>query len=205
MDRINGELGWVNSSNLQTEKKWADISNTSSKSKRGLNIIFNFLVYGFCLILIIGSAMFALNNDTGKSLFGYRFYSVLTVSMRPEFDAGDMIFIKLCEPEDIQAGDVVTFVPSRKSTAYLTHRVTKIISDENGVPQQIITKGDNNNAEDPPVSVKAVVGIYLFHIPGAGNIIQFISENLILMGICIVSSFVLLVFLRSYFATKRKM
>jgi signal peptidase I len=175
-----------------------------SKGSKLRGLAFDILVYGFALLLILGSTMFAFSNSTEKSIFGYRFYHVLTPSMEPVFGVGDMIFVKLCEPEDVKKDDIITFVPNRNAKAYLTHRAVEIRPGENGGAPVIVTRGDANNTEDPPISGEAVVGKYVFHIPKVGSALQFVRENIILMGICLAASFALLIFLRSYFSAKRR-
>jgi signal peptidase len=174
------------------------------KTHRVRELVFDLLVYGFALILIAGSTMFAFSNNTDKHILGYRFYQVLTPSMEPVFGVGDMIFVRLCAPEDVQAGDIITFSPNRNAKAYLTHRAIEVRPGENGEAPVIVTKGDANNLEDPPISGTAVVGKYVFHIPYAGGILQFIRDNLILMGICLAAAFALLIFLRAYFDARRE-
>jgi signal peptidase I len=174
------------------------------KPHRVRELVFDLLVYGFALLLIAGSTMFAFSNNTEKSIFGYRFYQVLTPSMEPVFTTGDMIFIKICAPEEVQVGDIITFSPNRNAKAYLTHRAVEVRPGVNGEAPVIVTRGDANNTEDPPIAGTAVVGKYVFHIPVVGGVLQFIRENLLLMGICIGASFVLLIFLRSYFDARKQ-
>jgi signal peptidase len=175
-----------------------------AKGSRAREIVLDIFVYGFAFMLIISSTMFAFSDNTDKSIFGYRFYQVLTPSMEPEFGAGDMIFIKLCGPEEVQEGDVVTFSPNRNAKTYLTHRVVEVRAEESEGAPVIVTKGDANNLEDPPISGNALVGKYLFHIPVMGGVLQFIRDNIIPMSICIVAFFVLLIFLRSYFDARKE-
>jgi signal peptidase len=186
------------------EDDWEEDEAPPNKGAKLRNLILDLLVYGMALSLILGATIFAFSNSTEKSLFGYRFYNVITPSMEPVFSPGDMIFIKICGVDEIQEGDVITFVPNKNSKAYLTHRVKKITPGEKGEAPSVVTRGDANNTDDPPISGEAVVGKYLFSIPKAGAIINFIRENIILMGICIAAAFVLLIFLRSYFAARKK-
>jgi signal peptidase I len=174
------------------------------KRSKARELVFDILVYGFALLLIAGSTMFAFSSDTGKSIFGFRFYHVLTPSMEPVFGVGDMIFVKLCAPEEVKANDIVTFVPNRNAKAYLTHRAVEVRPPEDGGAPVIVTKGDANNTADPPISGEAIVGKYIFRIPKVGGALQFIRENIILMGVCIAASFALLIFLRSYFSAKKE-
>jgi len=176
---------------------------TERKGNKKLHLLFDILVYIFALALVIGSAMFAFSSDTGKSIFGYRFYHVLTQSMTPTFDPGDMIFIKICKPEEVKTGDIITFVPNQKVNAYLTHRVVDIVPAADGEPMRFVTRGDHNNADDPSIDSRVLVGKYVFHIPKAGAVINLIRQNLVIMGICIVAIFALVIVLRSYFSTKK--
>lgn len=162
--------------------------------------VVNVVFYLFIIVMIAGATMFALSGDTQKTIFGYRFYNVLTPSMRPAFDPGDMIFVKYTNADELKVGDVVTFTPSKTSTVYLTHRIVEIREDENSGTPYIVTRGDANNANDPPVSAATVVGVYQFRIPKAGNIITFVRENFIVLAIVIVALFALIVLLKSYFA-----
>ncbi|MDR1465738.1 MAG: signal peptidase I [Oscillospiraceae bacterium] len=185
------------------QKTEPEENSSADKRRKMCKLIFDLLTYAFALLLILGSTMFAFSNDTGKSLpGGFRYYHVLTQSMVPFFKPGAMIFTKFCDTEDIKEGDVITYVPNQKYNAYLTHRVVQILHEEDGTTR-FITKGDFNNAEDPPIPSSAVVGKYIFHIPMAGSIVSFIRKNLLVMCICIGATFALILLLRSYFSAKK--
>jgi signal peptidase I len=124
--------------------------------------------------------------------------------MSPTFDPGDMIFIKLAAPEEIQIGDIITFVPNQKYDAYLTHRVVDIIPATDEDPIYFVTRGDHNNADDPPIDSRVLVGKYLFHVPKAGMAINLIRQNIIVMGITIVALFALTAVLRAFFSVKKE-
>ena len=175
----------------------------AKKSKR-LNRILNILTYCFVALLLAGSTMFAFSNSAEKSLFGYRFYNVLTPSMQPAFKPGDMIFVKLTNPSDVKIGDIVTFNPSPKSTAFLTHRVVNLLPADESQPARMVTKGDSNNTEDPPVGLSAVIGVHTFTIPVMGRVVEMMRSNLLLVCICFGAVFLLLAVLRAYFAARKQ-
>ena len=89
------------------------------------DIAFTVFVYLLSAVILIAALMFASNTSPDKSLFGYRYYTILTGSMEPTYGVGDMIFVKLADAKEINVGDVITFNPSQDSDAYLTHRVTE--------------------------------------------------------------------------------
>ena len=49
--------------------------------------------------------MFASSRTPDKSLFGYRYYDVLTGSMEPAYSVGDLIFVKITDADNINVGD----------------------------------------------------------------------------------------------------
>jgi len=171
---------------------------------KAASLLLNILTFCFVGFLLAGSTIFAFSNSESKNLFGYRFYNVLTPSMAPFFKPGDMIFVKLTEPSQVKVGDVVTFSPSAKSTAFLTHRVMELLPEEEGKQARMITKGDYNNAADPPVGLNAVIGVHKFTIPFFGKVVDMMRSNLIMVCVCMGAVFLLLTVLRAYFAARKE-
>jgi len=171
---------------------------------KAVNLVLNLLTFCFVGFLIAGSTIFAFSNNETKNLFGYRFYNVLTPSMQPFFKPGDMIFVKLADSSQVKVGDVVTFSPSAKSTAFLTHRVAELLPAEEKKPARMITKGDFNNAADPPVDLNAVIGVHVFTIPFMGRVIEMMRANLLIVCVCFGAIFLLLMVLRAYFAVRKE-
>jgi len=102
---------------------------------------------------------------------------VMTGSMSPEIEAGDLILSKQADPEVIQVGDIITFYdPAGDGKSIETHRVTEITEDEKGV-RSFITKGDSNNTDDAaPVPADDLIARYEgTRLPGAGNVILFLQ------------------------------
>jgi signal peptidase I len=165
----------------------------------------------FCILLVVGSLLFALNQDPRKSLFGYRFYTVLTGSMTPGtsnlsggFSAGDMIFVKMNDPATIKTGDIITYTTDPDGSAYLTHRVVDIKTEVDGQPGLwFITRGDTNRVDDPPVSADRVIGVKVFSIPMLGAILQQIRSNPIPLIVFIVAALGLIFALRAYFSKSK--
>ncbi|MDR2686686.1 MAG: signal peptidase I [Oscillospiraceae bacterium] len=171
---------------------------------KAVNLVLNLLTFCVVAFVIVGSTVFAFSNDANKNLFGFRFYNVLTPSMQPLFKPGDMIFVKLTDPSNVKVGDVVTFNPSAKSTAFLTHRVAELLPAEEAKPARMVTKGDFNNAADPPVDLSAVIGVHVFTIPFMGRVVEMMRGNLLLVCICFGTGFLLLMVLRAYFAARKE-
>ena len=103
---------------------------------------------------------------------------VLTGSMEPGIDPGDVVLIrKILKEEDIYLlteGDVINF---KRETITITHRITKVIQDDAGnVSYQ--TKGDNNrSADDILVAPNDVKGIVIGVVPKAGIPVLLIKSD----------------------------
>ena len=117
------------------------------------------------IFLLIISLLFGIIVGMVK-LMGYKNYSIVSDSMYPVIQKGDMIFVKPIEPEMIKVGNIITFTLTNTNIV-VTHRVSRIEAEE----QQLYTIGDGNNGEDPdPVLFANIIGIYAFKIPGLGKI-----------------------------------
>ena len=182
-------------------------------SKKILRAVTNLAFWALCIALLGGSILFALNKDPNKNYLGYRAYNVLTNSMAPNADGssppggfikGDTIIVQMCKPEQIKANDIVTFNPNPndpESTAYLTHRVVRIL-DELGGKQGLyfVTKGDHNKSEDPPIAGASIIGKKVAMIPRVGGILQLIRARFALSVVVIVSLFGTILMLQWYFS-----
>ena len=146
-------------------------------------------------ILIINLTLIAksyINEDEVPSVGGVFPMIVLTDSMYPVIESGDLILCHTLEAEEVKVGDVITFYdPMGNGTSVVTHRVLEI-SEKDGRPQ-FITKGDNNNVEDQvPVDAEDLIGIYQKRIPKAGNVAMFMQTTPGLI-LCVVCPIILLV------------
>ncbi|MBR1824583.1 MAG: signal peptidase I [Ruminococcus sp.] len=154
-----------------------NIGVTESKGYKVFSVVRTIFVYLLALLIIIAAMLFAADKSPNKSMFGYRYYTVLTDSMVPEFYSGDMVFVKLSNADSINTGDVITFNPSSGSDAYLTHRVTEKIDDYQGSGVTCFrTKGDANDSEDSfLIDEERVIGKVQFHVPKMGIIVRFVQ------------------------------
>ena len=114
---------------------------------------------------------------------------VLSDSMYPVIQSGDLIICHTEEPENVQTGDVIAFFdPAGNGTTIVTHRVIEVT--ENGWR----TKGDNNNAEDRlAVPADKLVAVYEgTRLSGLGNVALFMQSTTGLI-VCVVCPILLLV------------
>ena len=171
-----------------------------------IGIVRTILVYVLALGIVIGALLFAANNSPQKSLFGYRYYTVLTPSMTPTYNTGDMVFVRVLssteKESNVAVGDIITFNPSSDSEAYLTHRVTEVLPDYQGTGVTCFhTKGDANNAEDSfLIDEDRVIGTVQFHLPKLGYIVRFVQLRWYYVAALVVLLGIFFHLLRMYFA-----
>ncbi|WP_341955854.1 signal peptidase I [Microbacterium sp. LWH13-1.2] len=115
--------------------------------------------------------------------------TVLTGSMEPTLAPGDIVAVRGVAPDqvctEIGVGDIVTYLPEPGNPALITHRVVgkTVGAFDDGADCRFITQGDANSAEDAPVSPEQVRGAFLYSLPALGWVRQWVSENLLMLGI----------------------
>ena len=94
------------------------------------------------------------------SLAGYRIFTVITESMVPKYNVGDVLLVKYTEPSEIKRLDDVTYMGRVGSFAdkIVTHQVIDIKPQSNGT-LEFVTKGIANNDEDPIVGESQIYGV----------------------------------------------
>jgi len=93
-----------------------------------------------------------------------------TGSMLPTIHPGDLVTVRAVEPKQLSIGDIITYATSEK---LVTHRIVGF--DGYGASRLIITQGDNNNVEDPPVYPGQVRGVVDYTIPKIGLVLPWLG------------------------------
>jgi signal peptidase len=106
-------------------------------------------------------------------------FVVLSGSMDPTLQPGDMVIVRSADTSDVQRGDVITFYEPgepKRGQNRITHRVVGKERTAQGVVYR--TKGDDNEHRDPvPVEHSRVVGKVWFHVPVVGRAALFIQSS----------------------------
>lgn len=139
-----------------------------------LCVVFGLMLICNLTIIIKGT----LAPEKPPAVLGITPMVVLSGSMSGDapdhIEIGDLIFVGKAEPEELNVGDVISFMDGK---VVVTHRIIEIRAGESG--REFITKGDANNATDlRPVSEDALVGIYLSRIPKVGDFALFLQTPL---------------------------
>ena len=147
--------------------------------------VFSILIY-ICLIplliynitLIIQSVI---NPNETPSFFGIKTYVIISGSMLPELDIGDIVIVKDEEQSEYKEGDIISF---REDENVITHRISKII-EENGV-KKYVTKGDNNNTEDlESIEREQIEGKVIGKISFLGKLALLLQGKIVIITIVI--------------------
>lgn len=122
------------------------------QEKKGgaLQTVFNILGIVLCVIfipiIILNVVMIVrsyIDPDRIPSVFGYSPVIVLSGSMSPAFEAGDMIIIQKTDPYTLKVNDVICYMEEESA---VTHRIMDVQQEDGQI--LYITQGDANNTED---------------------------------------------------------
>lgn len=84
----------------------------------------------------------------GPRILGYQTSTMLTGSMSPLINPGDVVVTVPTPVSEIRVGDIITYHIPVEDNRVETHRITKITTNADGTTA-INTKGDANNGADP--------------------------------------------------------
>lgn len=133
------------------------------------------------IVLIVGSYI---HPDDLPGVFGVKPTVVLSGSMEPKIQTGDLIFIQEADTTSLKEGDIICYLSSGKA---VTHRIISMSVGEDG-KIQYITQGDANNAEDSlPVEPDQIQGVWNgARVGGLGSFILFMQTpiGMVIFIIC---------------------
>ena len=142
--------------------------------------ILTLIIVGLCVLVI------AISKGFHPSIAGYELLRVLTPSMEPALEENSMILIKHTAEENLDA--VMGY--------YVTHRIHRIIIEEDG-SRTYITKGDANDNEDwYTVKYSDIAGKYYKTVPFSsllGNLIAKLANNKIYFLVVLLPIIIVLV------------
>lgn len=120
--------------------------------------------------------------DKTPACFGVKTFAIVSGSMMPEINAGDIVIVKDVNEEELQEGDIISF---RKNAEIITHRIERIEIQDN--EKRYITKGDNNNTVDAMyVSFENIEGRVENIIPYLGNVVIFLKNKITIAVILLI-------------------
>ena len=131
----------------------------------------------FCLFAFVISVCLQSFSNNKLSFFNYRMFTVITGSMKPKYDIGDVLIDKKIKAEDIKVGDAITYqgLSNSYKDKVITHQVVKI--EKKDGKYYYHTKGLANLVEDPLVSYDQVLGKVIYKSILISFVYKIISTN----------------------------
>jgi signal peptidase len=115
---------------------------------------------------VVGAAVAMVWVSTGGHGQKVRAMSVLSGSMVPTLEVGDLVVTRVVRPAELSGGDLVTFRDPTRDR-FVTHRVQSIVW--RGELAEVVTRGDANEVgEEWTVSADGTVGLVVLRLPAAG-------------------------------------
>ena len=131
-------------------------------------------------VFIIFNLVGTINNKQGyPEYFGYTYFEIVSGSMEDTIHIKDYVIVKV-DKNDLEIDDIISF---KYDGVIVTHRIIDINNDE------ILTKGDNNNIEDHPITYEDVIGKVIYIDKKIGRLLDKVSNPkifLIILGVVLV-------------------
>lgn len=130
--------------------------------------------------------------DKIPDFFGYKPFIVVSQSMEPEINKGDLVIVKISDTKSLDVGEVISF--RNKDNKVVTHEIVEVITDDE---IKYKTKGiANPSADENFVTQDKIEGKYAFKISGFGNTLMFFTET---TNVIIIILILIIIFMASYF------
>lgn len=119
------------------------------------------------------------------SFFGIKTYIIVSGSMQPNINIGDIVVVKNTKQEALKKGDIISF---RDNQSIITHRINEVLQLD-GITKYR-TKGDKNNICDSElVKYENIEGKVIVTLPKVGKLILLLQKKeviiLLFIGFCI--------------------
>lgn len=148
------------------------------------NILYGIMYAVLIIIMVYNISLIAqsiLKPNKTPSFLGVKTYVIISGSMEPNIEIGDIVVVKAEENLDI--GDVISY---RKGQSVITHRITQINKNENG-EIEYKTQGDNNNVEDEEsIKPSNIEGKVIKIVSKLGNVTLILQNKVIIIFIFII-------------------
>ncbi len=173
------------------EKKTAALKKAFNIAR----IIKNVVCWTMVAFLALAIVVFMVTKMRGDTpmVFGYSLHRIVSGSMEPTLQIGDVIINKqVTDTSDIAVGDIITFQgDSRFDKQKVTHRVLVTPYNDGEGGMLLVTKGDANNTDDGEIRFSSVESKYLIKLGLLSNIYNFFFSPL---GLIVFIFLLLLIF-----------
>jgi len=183
-----------------------NLSDKALKRIKLVTSVFVWLIVAFAVFMTVFTVVTVSTVDQNKrTIFGYRFYIVLSDSMSESeknadmdvhFNAGDIVIIKkVDDTTKFEDGDIISFISTNEDSygKTITHMVDSVIKKADGTVIGYRTFGTNTGAIDKAVvQPNYVLGEYSGKLPFVGTFFNFLRTTAGYV-VCILIPFLLLI------------
>lgn len=129
-------------------------------------------IVSFFIVIVVSIIFIQRISGNKLTLGGYSIYTIITESMVPKYNIGDMVIAKKTPTTELKEKDDVVYLGKKSDFAgkIVTHQIIKIENIENKT--YFHTKGIANDVEDPLVESDQILGKVIIK----SNILSFISR-----------------------------
>lgn len=143
--------------------------NVRPKTNKIIKIVFKILYQILIIMCLILTAIIILQrlSDSNRSIAGYRIFRVITGSMEPEYEVGEVVISKEVDPKSIKIGDDIVYLGAygEYNGKIIMHNVIAIDRDENG-NLNFHAKGlHSSSVEDPQIKENQIYGVVKYTSP----------------------------------------
>ncbi|MBT8159628.1 MULTISPECIES: signal peptidase I [Arthrobacter] len=144
---------------------------------KALRAVVNVIATVVMVAAVAGFAFLAV----GPRVLGYQTSTMLTGSMSPLINPGDVVVTVPVPVSELKIGDIITYHIPVQDQRVETHRIIKLDVNSQGTAT-VQTKGDANNGPDPWTATLATptVDREIFTIPHLGNAIRALRDPIVL-------------------------
>ena len=150
------------------------------KENKGLKIVKSVLNFVIALLVILFVIVVVLQRFSNNKLSfcNLRMFTVVSGSMKPTYDIGDVLISKETDASKIKVGDTISYLGRAGSfrDKVITHKVVGIEKDENG-KYVFRTKGTANLVEDPLVYQEQLYGVVVYKVKLLSLIYKIVSTK----------------------------
>ena len=130
-------------------------------AKRIFNLIWKIIYYFIiiiCILLILVIFMQRATNNN-KAVGGLRLFRVISGSMVPQYDVGQVVICKNVDVSELKEGDTIVYIGNtgEYNGKIIMHNIVSIRTDENG-KMIITTQGIYNTVGDPEITEEQIYG-----------------------------------------------
>lgn len=135
-----------------------------AKENKFLRFSIGFLKTFVTLVLVLMLAVILVQRFSSNSLSigGIRIFTIISNSMLPSYEPGDILILKEENPSNIKIGDNVTYIGTNDQVKDLviTHKVIDRRKEDG--KYYFITQGTNNEIADPEIEESQIYGKVIY-------------------------------------------